>query len=116
MASGCGNNSKDRENKIVIRVDGWGMEYTISDRKLTVKDFENIEIGSSLAEIESRLGEPDGWVGGGILLPVYVLEDNSAVELIFKNDVTNEELETIYLYRGQEELILQSRDLNRRKD
>ncbi len=42
-------------------------------------------------------------------------EDNSAVELVFKNDVTNAELETIYLYRGQEELILQSRDLNRRK-
>lgn len=95
--------------KMVIRVDGWDMEYTISDRKLTVKDFENIEIGSSLAEIESRLGEPDGWVGGGILLPVYVLEDNSAVELVFKNDVTNEELETIYLYRGQEELILEKK-------
>lgn len=95
-----------KDNKMVIRVDGWDMEYIISERKLVVEDFENIEIGSSLDEIESKLGKPDGWVGGGILLPVYVLEDNSAVELVFRNNVTNEDLEAIYLYKEQKEFVL----------
>lgn len=95
-----------KEDKMVIRVDGWDMEFTISERRLAVEDFENIELGSSLEEIENKLGEPDGWVGGGILSPVYVLEDNSAVELVFRNDATYEDLEAIYLYKEQQEYIL----------
>lgn len=98
-----------KEDKMVIRVDGWDMEYTISERKLVVEDFENIELGSSLDEIENKLGKPDGWVGGGILLPVYVLEDNSAVELVFRNKLTNEDLGAIYLYKGQKEFVLKKR-------
>lgn len=101
--------NETKEDKMVIRVDGWDMEYTISERKLVVEDFENIELGSSLEEIENKLGKPDGWVGGGILFPVYVLEDNSAVELVFKNDVTNEDLEAIYLYKEQTEYVLKKR-------
>lgn len=96
-------------DKMVIRVDGWDMEYTVSDRKLTVEDFECIELGSSLNEIESKLGEPDGWVGSGILSPVYVLEDNSAVELIFANDATDEDLSAIYLYKEQKGSVLKKR-------
>lgn len=95
-----------KEDKMVIRVDGWDMEFTISERRLAVEDFENIELGSSLEEIENKLGEPDGWVGGGILSPVYVLEDHSAVELVFRNDATYEDLEVIYLYKEQQEYIL----------
>lgn len=95
-----------KEDKMVIRVDGWDMEFTISERRLAVEDFENIELGSSLEEIENKLGEPDGWVGGGILSPVYVLEDHSAVELVFRNDATYEDLEVIYLYKEQKEYIL----------
>lgn len=97
------NGTKD---KMVIRVDGWDMEYTNSDRNLTVENFESIEVGSSLEEIENKLGKPDGWIGSGILSPVYVLEDNSAVELVFKNDVTNEDLGAIYLYKGEDEFKL----------
>lgn len=98
-----------KENKMIIRVAGWDMEYTPSDRKLAVEDFESIEIGSSLDEIEDKLGKPDGWVGGGILSPVYVLEDNSAVELVFGNDATNEDLIAIYLYKEKQESILKRR-------
>lgn len=98
-----------KSDKMVIRVDGWDMEYTVSDRKLTVEDFESIELGSSFAEIESKLGEPDGWVGSGILSPVYVLEDNSAVELIFANDATDEDLSAIYLYKEQKGSVLKKR-------
>lgn len=104
-----GSADGQKSDKMVIRVDGWDMEYTISDRKLTVEDFENIELGSSLNEIESKLGEPDGWVGSGILSPVYVLKDNSAVELIFAKDATDEDLSAIYLYKEQKESVLKKR-------
>ena len=97
------------EDKMIIRVAGWDMEYAPSGRRLVVEDFENIELGSSLDEIENKLGKPDGWVGGGILSPVYVLEDNSAVELVFGNDATDEDLEAIYLYIGRQEFILKKR-------
>lgn len=50
-----GSADGQKSDKIVIRVDGWDIEYTISDRKLTVEDFESIELGSSLSEIESKL-------------------------------------------------------------
>ena len=98
-----------KEDKMIIRVAGWDMEYTPSDRRLVVEDFENIEFGSSLDEIEEKLGKPDGWVGGGILSPVYVLADNSAVELVFGNDATNEDLTAIYLYKEKQEFILKKR-------
>lgn len=101
------NNKKG--DKSIIRVAGWDMEYTPSDRELTVEDFENIELGSSLDEIEKKLGKPDGWVGGGILSPVYILEDNSAVELVFGNDAADEDLVAIYLYKEQQEFILKKR-------
>lgn len=104
-----GSADGQKSDKMVIRVDGWDMEYTVSDRKLTVEDFESIELGSSFAEIESKLGEPDGWVGSGILSPVYVLEDNSAVELIFAKDATDEDLSAIYLYKEQKESVLKKR-------
>lgn len=101
--------NRKKEDKMVVRVDGWDMEYNISDRKLVVEDFENIEIGSSLDEIEAKLGKPDGWVGGGILSPVYVLEDSSAVELVFRNDVTNEDLDAIYLFKDKKRFVLKKR-------
>lgn len=96
-------------DKRVIRVAGWDVEHTVSDRKLTAEDFAGIELGSSLEEIEDRLGKPDGWVGAGILSPVYVLEDGSAVELIFGNDKTNEDLTAMYLYEGQKETVWKKR-------
>lgn len=101
-----GSADGQKSDKMVIRVDGWDMEYTVSDRKLTVEDFESIELGSSLNEIESKLGKPDGWVGSGILSPVYVLKDKSAVELVFAKDATDEDLSAIYLYKEQKESVL----------
>lgn len=91
---------------MTIRVGGWDMEYAVSDRKLTVEDFENIPLGSSLDDIESQLGEPDGWVGSGILSPFYVLQDRSAVELIFEIKGPYENLVCMLLYKDQTELVL----------
>lgn len=98
-----------KENRRVVRVGGWDMEYMISDRKLVLENFENIELGSSLNEIEDKFGEPDGWVGAGILWPVYVLEDNSAIELVFGDSTVYEDLEAVYLYRGETESMLKKK-------
>lgn len=87
---------------------GYGIYYFW--KKTCSWRFWNIELGSSLDEIENKLGKPDGWVGGGTLLPVYVLEDNSAVELDFRNDETSEDLEAVYLYKEQKEFILKRDD------
>lgn len=51
-----------KENKMIIIVDGWNMEYFLSDRKL-----------------------------------------------VFENDVTNENLEAMYLYKKQEEIVLKKK-------
>lgn len=100
---------REEADTMVIKVAGWDMEYTVSNRKLTIEDFESVEMGSSLNEIEKKFGKPDGWVGGGILLPVYILEDKSAVELVFNNDISYVDLEAIYLYKGESEFVLKTK-------
>lgn len=100
---------RGKESKMMIRVAGWDMEYTVSDRELVLENFESIEFGSSLDEIEDKIGEPDGWVGAGILWPVYVLEDDSAVELVFGDSTVYEDLEAVYLYKGETEFVLKEK-------
>lgn len=103
------------DRKRIITVDGWDMEYTASERQLTIRDFESIEAGTSLNEIESKLGEPDGWTRSGILQPVYVLKDNTAVELVFADaaDACNN-LKEIVVYDkfGEKGLVLQDKLVN----
>lgn len=101
--------NRGKEDKMMIRVGGWDMEYTISDRKLVLENFESVELGSSLDEIEDKFGEPDGWIGAGILWPVYVLEDDSAVELVFEDSIVYEDLEAVYLYKGEMEFVLKKK-------
>lgn len=62
-----------------------------------------------IERIEEKFGEPDGWIGSGILWPVYVLEDGSAVELVFKGIMICEDLEAVYLYKGGEEFVLKEK-------
>ena len=88
------NGTKD---KIVIRVEGFDVEYTESDRKLTVENFESIELGNSLEEIENKLGEPDTWIGSGILRPVYFLQDMRVVVFHFKYPAVCEDLEQVVM-------------------
>lgn len=103
------NRNEMEEPNMIIRIGGWDMEYVISDRELTVEDFENIQLGSSLDNIESVLGEPDGWVGFGTLLPTYILQDNSAVVLVFDIEDTYENLVMISLYKDEKRLELKKR-------
>lgn len=53
----------------VIGVAGWELEYTASDRTLTVEDFEDIELGSSLDEIQDMLGSQMGGLAQGYCHP-----------------------------------------------
>lgn len=71
------------------------MEYTITERKLKIEDFNMLKLGSSLDEIENILGAPDGWIGSGILRPVYVLENENAVVCYFLYPHTCEELKKL---------------------
>ena len=103
----------DANKKVVIRVDGWDMEYTVTDRKLTIENFRNVELGSSSADIISTLGEPDGWVGGGILRPVYILEDGNAVICSFTYPLEEEDLREIevYMKNGESRVIKQKQHI-----
>ncbi len=49
-------------------------------------------------EIEEQLGEPDAWIGGGILRPVYFLEDGQVVVCLFENPMLCEGLKQLELY------------------
>lgn len=52
-------------------------------RRLTLSDFDFLEIGMSLEEITERVGEPDRDVGSGIFLIQYDLADGRTVQLVF---------------------------------
>lgn len=101
---------KDMNTKMTVWVGGWDCEYTTFDRTLTLEDFESIQLGSSLDEIEGILGEPNGWTGSGILSPFYVLQDGSAVRLTFNVKGPYKDLSIIELYKGQEKTVLKKAD------
>lgn len=98
--------NEEMNAKMTVWVGGWDCEYTIFDRTLTLEDFESIQLGSSLDEIEGILGKPNGWTGSGILSPFYVLQDGSAVHLTFKINGPCEDLRMIKLYQDHEETVL----------
>lgn len=92
------NKNEEETKKKIIRVDGFDMEYTITERKLKIEEFNILELGSSLDEIENILGAPDGWIGSGILRPVYVLENENTVVCYFLYPHTCEELKKIEVF------------------
>ena len=57
---------KEKE-KMIISVEGFEFEYNQTSRKM--EDIEDIELGSSIQEISNKLGEPDAWIGSGMLSP-----------------------------------------------
>lgn len=64
---------KEKERKI-FRVEGFEIEYELTGRKITMEDIDDINLGSSIQEISNKLGEPDAWIGSGMLRPVYFLK------------------------------------------
>ena len=66
-----------------IKVNGFEVEYIFGESSLTLQDFEQLELGMSVPEIEGILGEADAWIGCGNIWPVYILHDGTAVECFF---------------------------------
>lgn len=111
---GCTNNLKgeknmEDENKI-IKVYNFDVEYKESGQKLTVDNFLELEFGISLNEVEKKIGEPNGWIGAGILAPYYSVDDGKYAILRFKNPITYENLQRIELVNDSkvlEEIVLE---------
>lgn len=61
---------------MVIQVEGFEIEYSVTDKEIAIEDFNEIELDSSIDEIIDKLGGPDAWIGSGMLRPVYFLENN----------------------------------------
>ena len=93
--------------KIVIEVDGFEVEYSETDREITIEDFDGIELGSSIYEISNKLGEPDIWIGSGMLRPVYFLKDNKIAVFYFRLPAVCEDLKQIVLIsdNGESQII-----------
>lgn len=57
-------------------------EYTYIQRDLNIKDFMFIEKGMSIQELKSKLGEPNGTTGFGLMSIFYHLEDESVIVVL----------------------------------
>ena len=88
---------KKEKKKMVIDVEGFEVEYSLTNKKLIQEDFNGIKLGSSMSEINDELGEPDVWIGSGMMRPVYFLENNRVVVLHFKYPAICGELRQIVL-------------------
>ncbi len=93
---------KKETDMIEICVEGFTMTYTPQSRQLTVDDFKDIELGDSMQDIEEQLGEADGWIGAGILRPVYVLEDGRTVVCYFTYPQVCQDLMELTVYNGHD--------------
>lgn len=87
-----------KEKKIMIKVDGFEVIYDVTNTEITIDDFREIELGSSLEEIVAILGEPDEWIGCGEMWSVYFLEGKKAVALHFVYPDPCEDLWLIELF------------------
>lgn len=99
------------KKSIIIKAEGFEIEYNSSSRKVTTEMLADIELGSSISEISNKFGEPDAWIGSGILRPVYFLEDNSVVVFHFEYPVACEDLKQVVLFRenGESQVMKMAR-------
>lgn len=95
------------KEKMIISVEGFEIEYNLTSRKIAIEDIEDIKLGSSIHEIINKLGEPDTWIGSGMLRPVYFLENNKVVVFHFKYPAVCEELKQVVLVseNGKSQII-----------
>lgn len=95
---------KGTEKKIIC-VEGFEIEYNQTDRKM--ENIENIGLGCSIQEISDKLGEPDTWIGCGMLRPVYFLENNKVVVFHFNYPAACEDLRQVVLIsdNGENQII-----------
>ena len=85
------------EKNMIFKVEGFEVEYNLTSSKIAVEDLDSIELGSSIYEIRDKLGEPDSWIGCGMLRPVYFLEGNKVAVFHFKYPAACDGLNQIVL-------------------
>ena len=85
------------KKNMIFKVEGFEVEYNLTNSKIAVDDLESIELGSSIYEIRDKLGEPDSWIGSGMLRPVYFLEDRKVVVFHFEYPAVCDGLNQIVL-------------------
>lgn len=97
---------KEKE-RMIIKVEGFEIEYDLQSRKIKMEDIDDIKLGSSIYEITNKLGEPDTWIGSGMLRPVYFLEDNKVVVFHFEYPAVCEDLKQVVLIseNGESQII-----------
>ncbi|MDE5801774.1 MAG: hypothetical protein K2I22_02525 [Lachnospiraceae bacterium] len=88
---------KREKEYITIHVEGFDVTYPIRGEKITMEAVSDIELGSSGIEIGDKLGEPDAFIGSGMLRPVYFVEGNQVVVLHFTYPAAWEDLRQIVL-------------------
>ena len=49
--------------------------YTHYERTLSIEDFEQFDYNTTYEDMVMHLGEPNGWVGSGVMWPYYELAD-----------------------------------------
>lgn len=82
---------------ITIHVEGFDVTYPTKGEKITMEAVSDIELGSSGMEIGDKLGEPDAFIGSGMLRPVYFVEGNQVVVFHFTYPAALEDLRQIVL-------------------
>lgn len=65
-----------------VRIPIFVNSYEYIERDLKIEDFSFIERGTSLQEVEARLGKPNGYAGSGMASKYYHLSDDSAIKII----------------------------------
>jgi hypothetical protein len=98
-AAGCTHNTESEG--IVTNEDGTvtilnsDVKYKAIDRELTVEDFRNLQPGCSFDEVEALIGEPNGWLGSGILSPYYYVGNGEFAILRFRHPPMIEDLKGV---------------------
>ena len=95
---------KEDKNKIIM-VRGFQIEFNVSDARLKVDDFDQIEIGMSFNEIEQKIGEADDWIGCGVEQPLYFLKDGKVMACRFENTNTLQNLKMLEVYESDKSYI-----------
>lgn len=97
---------KENDEIKTICVEGFELEYYVNNMGLSIKDFENLQFDSSLKEIIDIIGEPDAWIGSGVIRPVYFISGGKAVVLSFEYPAHFTNLRKIVVYNKKGEVVI----------
>lgn len=73
-----------RPNSKMLNSTTYEMLYIERENMHTVEDFEKLELGITLEELYEQMGEPDLWLGYGMLSPAYCVEGDQVIGVNFK--------------------------------